>query len=367
MKENKKKILNVVGAMNTGGTETMLMNLYRNIDRDNIQFDFISFDNDKAYYDDEIESLGGRVIRISNPKSIKEIKKIIKENGPYKAVHAHTQFNCGFSMIAAKQCGVGIRISHAHTNLDNNGNIIKDIYSKLMRYIINNYSTKVLACSDDSARCLFGEKAIKDDKYSLFQNLIDYNTIINPNYEEVEQFKKDNDLNNRLVIGHIGTFKESKNQRFLIEIVKNLSDINVKLLLVGDGSMKDELQELVNKYNLNDKVVFAGIRKDINNMLSCMDVFVFPSVFEGLGMVLLEAQASGIPCVVSDAIQPEVDLGLGLINKLSLNDDVQSWINKILEVRSKKILNKDVIIKSFDEKGYSLDKCISRLKQIYEV
>lgn len=363
----KSKILHIVGAMNTGGTETMLMNVYRNIDRDNIQFDFISFDNNKAYYDDEIESLGGRVIRIPNPKSIKEIKKTIKENGPYKAVHAHTQFNCGFSMIAAKQCGVGIRISHAHTNLNNNRNIIKDIYSKLMRYIINNYSTKILACSNNSGKCLFGEKAIKDDKYSLLQNLIDYNTVINPDYEQVEQFKKNYNLNNSLVLGHIGTFKESKNQKFLIEIIKNIKDKDIKLLLVGDGSMRDELQELVNKYNLNDKVVFAGIRKDINNMLNCMDVFVFPSIFEGLGMVLLEAQASGIPCVVSDVIQPEVDLGLGLINKLSLNDNIQSWINKILEVQSKKILDKDLIMKSFDDKGYSLDKCISRLKQIYEV
>lgn len=363
----KSKILHIVGAMNTGGTETMLMNIYRNLDRENIQFDFLSFDNNKSYYDDEIEDLGGKIIRISNPKSIKEIKKIIEENGPYKAVHAHTQFNCGFSMIAAKQCGVDIRVSHAHTNVQNKGSIIKHIYTKLMRYIINNYSTKVLACSNDSGKCLFGEKAIRGDKYSLFRNLIDYNNVINPNHEEVEQFKKDNDLNNNLVIGHIGTFKESKNQKFLIEILKNLRDRNIKLLLVGDGSMKDELQELVSKYNLNDKVVFAGIRKDINNMLSCMDVFVFPSIFEGLGMVLLEAQASGIPCVVSDVIQPEADLGLGLINKLSLNDDIQCWINKILEVQSKKILDKDKIMKSFDEKGYSLDKCISRLKQIYEV
>lgn len=365
----KYKVLHIVGPMNTGGTETMLMNIYRNIDRDKIQFDFLSFSQEEAYYDKEIKALGGKVIKISNPKSIREISNVIKNNGPYKVVHAHTLFNCGFAMIAAKINNIEIRISHAHTNLDDESKVIRRMYVKLMRKIINKYSTKLLACSNAAGCYLFGSKTLNTEKYSYFPNLVDYKKMMTPNKEKVKLFKMNNDLNNNLVIGNIGTLKPSKNQEFLLKIVKILKErhVNVKLIIVGDGELKSRLKELTEEYDIVENVIFTGIRKDINNMLSCMDVFVLPSIYEGLGLVLLEAQASGLPCLVSEAIQKEADLGLNLIEKLNLSDDEILWADKIVELSSKKKLSRYLIEEKFNDKGYSTSKCISRLLEIYEV
>lgn len=365
----KYKVLHIVGSMNTGGTETMLMNIYRKIDRDKIQFDFLDFSQDEAYYDKEIKELGGKVIKISNSKSIREISDVIKNNGPYKVVHAHTLFNCGFAMIAAKINNIDVRISHAHTNLDDESKLTRKVYIKLMRKIINKYSTKLLACSNAAGVYLFGSKTLNTERYSYFPNLVDYERMMKPDEEKVKLFKRDNDLNNSLVLGNIGTLKPSKNQEFLLKIVKILKErhVNVKLIIVGDGELKNRLVELTEKYNIVENVIFTGIRKDINNMLSCMDVFVLPSIYEGLGLVLLEAQASGLPCLVSEAIQEEADLGLNLIEKLNLSDDEILWADKIVELSNKKELSKSLIEETFNDRGYSTSKCISRLLGIYEV
>ena len=194
--------------------------------------------------------------------------------------------------------------------------------------------------------------------------------IIDVNHEDVEKFKIENKLQeDNLIIGHIGTFKESKNQKFLLKIVKVLKERNkdVKLLLVGDGSMRDELETMCKDFDISDKVIFTGTRDDIDVILNSMDVFVFPSTFEGLGLVLLEAQAAGLPCVVSEAIQPEADLQLGLFSKLNLSDGAEVWANKIIEVSDKKETNKQKILDAFDNQGYSTEKCISKLLSIYKI
>lgn len=365
----KYKVLHIVGSMNTGGTETMLMNIYRKIDRDIIQFDFLDFSQEEAYYDKEIKELGGKVIKISNSKSVREISNVIKNNGPYKVVHAHTLFNCGFAMIAAKVNNIDVRISHSHTNLDDESRLVRKIYIKLMRKVINRYSTKLLACSSVAGNYLFGNISLNSDKYSYFPNLVDYESMMKPDRYQVEIFKKNNNLNNCIVIGNIGTLKPSKNQEFLLKIVKVLKErhINVKLIIVGDGELRNRLVEITQKYNIFNDVVFTGVRKDINNMLSCMDVFVLPSIYEGLGLVLLEAQASGLPCLVSEAIQEEADLGLGLVEKLNLSDNEILWADKIVELANKEKINKNIIEKKFNDKGYSTSKCISRLLEVYEV
>lgn len=371
-----EKILHIVGGMGKGGTETMLMNIYKKIDRNKIQFDFLYTTNEETYYDKEIRSLGGNIFRINN-LSILNIRKVrnqiyrcIKQNGPYKVIHAHTLFNCGIAMKAAEKSGVDIRISHAHTTADNEVGLIRKIYISLMRKLILDNSTNLLACSDLAGEYLFGAENIRSDKYTMFPNLISYENIIDVNHEDVEKFKIENKLQkDDLVIGHIGTFKECKNQKFLLKIVKVLKEKNknVKLLLVGDGSMRDELESMCKDLDISDKVIFTGTRDDIDVILNSMDVFVFPSIFEGLGLVLLEAQAAGLPCVVSEAIQPEADLELGLFSKLNLSDGDESWANKIIEVYGKKETDKQKILDAFDKQGYSTEKCISKLLSIYKI
>ena len=191
--------------------------------------------------------------------------------------------------------------------------------------------------------------------------------MLHKSEKEVVKFKEEYNLNDGIVIGHIGTLKEPKNHKFLLEIAKYMTEqnIDVKLLLVGEGSLRKELEDLAKEYNISDMIHIVGIREDINVMLHSMDVFVFPSIFEGLGLVLLEAQAAGLPCIVSEAIQPEADLGLNLFSKLNLSDGVEVWSQYITKSVNKKEDSLEKISLAFEEKEYSKEKCISKLMKIY--
>lgn len=363
------KVLHVVGAMNRAGTETMLMNIYRHLDREKIQFDFLSYGSDEAHYDEEITNLGGKVIRLSKTQSVKEIYYAIKEYGPYDVVHSHTLFHCGIANIAALLAGIKVRISHAHTVLDKDDSLKRKLYMKLMRLIINTFSTNFLACSKESGNYLFGEKSLTSERYFYFPNLIDYSEFLFYPSIEVNQFKVEEGIGNNLVIGHIGRFIEAKNHMFLLEVMKKIikKEPSVKLLLVGDGDLKLYIEEESKKVGLENNIIFVGLRSDIPTMLHTMDVFLFPSLYEGLGLVLLEAQASGVPCIVSEAIQPEADLNLGLFTKISLKDGPDSWSNAILELVGKKEKNSNKITNGFEQSGYSLSLGISKLLKIYQI
>ncbi|WP_198420979.1 glycosyltransferase [Bacillus timonensis] len=210
MVDKPKRILHIVGAMNRAGTETMLMNIYRNIDRKKVQFDFISYSQQDAHYDEEIKSLGGRVIKLSKTQSIKELVHTIKETGPYEAVHSHTLFHCGTANIAAKLAGIKIRIAHAHTTLDHSNSVIRKLYIKTMRNLILKSSTHYLACSNQAGKYLFGEMALSNSNYAFFPNLIDYKNFLEVDTNKVRQFKKETGLEGSKIIGHIGRFIEPK-------------------------------------------------------------------------------------------------------------------------------------------------------------
>ncbi|MCP3761403.1 glycosyltransferase family 1 protein [Domibacillus sp. A3M-37] len=369
------RILHVVGGMDKAGTETMLMNLYRNIDRGRVQFDFVSYYKEDAYYDKEIIELGGKVIKISPPqeigikKSIQELRWVIKKYGPYKAVHAHTLFNCGISVLAARLEGVKIRISHAHTTLDGSSNIIKKIYSILMRAIIRTYSTDLLACSERAGKFLFGKSITQNSKYAYFPNCIDYNKFINFNENTDIQKEKLKINKEHIVIGHIGRFVKAKNHEFILEVLVKLFNDNKEYtaLFVGDGELRGQIEYKAKEYGIHDKIHFLGLRDDIDNMLNITDIFIFPSIYEGLGLVLLEAQASGVPCIVSNAIQPEADVGLGLMHKLDLKDSIENWCDYIKLIKKQKKIDKKSISQAFTQSGYSIKSGVNKLMQIYRI
>ena len=353
-----EKILHVVGGMYKAGTETMLMNIYRKIDRSKVQFDFLYFTDEETYYDDEILNLGGKIIRTNSIKntgifnSIKEIKDIILNNGPYKAIHAHTLFNCGIVMTAAKKAGIEIRVSHAHTTADDESSLVRKIYVYIMRKLILHNSTVLLSCSDLAAKYLYGDSILSSKKHISFPNLIDYETILNTKIEDINNFKLENSIKeDEIVIGHIGSLKKIKNQQYILHIVKYMK----------------ELEQLAYSLDINNEVILTGVRDDINVILKCFDIFVFPSIFEGLGLVLLEAQSAGLPCIVSEAIQPEADLGLGLFTRLNLSDGVEVWAKNITENFKYKETDKKKIIDAIDRNGYSVEKCISKLLSIYKI
>lgn len=369
----KIKILHVVGGMNVGGTETMLMNLYRKLNT-NVQFDFISYYDKDAYYDDEIKRLGGQVIKIDSPnkigmiKSIKNLCEVIKENGPYNAVHAHTLFNCGVAMIAARLSGIKVRVSHAHTNLDNTKNIIRKIYIWCMRRTINLFSTDCIACSESAGKYLFGESITLSKKYKLLPNYVDYKKYLNcSDTKSVRQELgiKDDDI----VVGHIGRFVEAKNHKFLLEVVSEMINLNnkVKLILTGDGELRKEIESYAEELGIKENVYFLGIRKDIDKILNNLDIFIFPSIYEGLGLVMIEAQSAGIPCLVSEAIQKEADLDIGLVKQINLNDKKELWIKEAFELIENKNKNKKQILSAIKNKGYDLDNIINKLLEIYKL
>ncbi|MGM8364851.1 glycosyltransferase family 1 protein [Virgibacillus sp. W0181] len=370
MDNKKKKILHVTGAMNTGGTETLLMNIFKNVDSKQVQFDFVSYSEEEAFYDKEIQKLGGTVFHLKKTNSIKELYDLLKHEGPYDAVHAHTLFHCGIAVIAACLARVKIRVSHAHTTADCDTGILRRSYTLLMRLIICLFSTHLLACSRAAGFYLFGKRGIRKTTFAYFPNVIDYQTMMEDvPLAKTRKFNIEAGLGTSVVIGHIGRFIAAKNQLFLLEVMKCLiqRDPSIKLLFVGDGELKEQVKQKVNEEKLTDHVRFLGLRRDISTVLQRLDVFVFPSIYEGLGLVLLEAQACGVPCVTSEAIQPEADIGLGLVKQLSLKEEPAVWAETILESVSKKEKKRQKIVNHFENAGYSLTGGINSLMRLYQI
>lgn len=372
MSKKNHKVLQVVGGMDVGGTESMIMNLYRQIHKD-IRFDFISYYNRDGYYDKEIIDLGGKIIRTKSPteigqiKAIKDLYKIIKE-GRYDIVHAHTLFNCGIAMIAAKLAGAKIRISHSHTNLDVGNSIVKKFYFTIMRILIIVFSTNYIACSNSAGKYLFGKNIIKNNKYKVLPNYVDYTKFLkfHNNIDLIRKLKlNDGDI----IVGHIGRFVDAKNHNFLIEIANKIinKDNRIKFILVGDGPLKEEIEKKVIKLGIGDNVFLLGIRKDVELILNTCDIFIFPSIYEGLGLVMLEAQACGLPCLVSEAIQPEADLGIGLVKQIKLDDGIDKWVDEVLNLIGKKNNNKETIEEAFKANGYEIEDIVNTLLDVYKI
>ena len=318
------RILHVLQRMEAGGTQALLMNLYRNIDRSKVQFDFLVEYPNKYFYDDEIISLGGKVyysnVRIDKKvfKFEKLLKRILKEND-YSIIHMHTYSIGYFVLKTAKKCGVPIRIAHSHNN-----QTVKDklyLLKLFMQKIYTKYATDLFACSEEAGRYLF-----KNKNFTVLNNSIDSQKFIfseNTRNKKREELK----LTNEFLIGHIGRLHPQKNHFFLIKLFYEYkkSNNNSKLLLIGDGPLEDDIKELIKKYKIQDSVIMLKNRSDVNELLMAMDVFVLPSIFEGLGIVAIEAQAAGTPCVTSNKL-PKESVVSPICVQLDLNDDINLWI-----------------------------------------
>lgn len=366
-----KKILHLIGGMNVGGTETMLMNIYRNIHKD-IEFHFISYLENEGYYDKEIERLGGKIIKLKDPnkvgiiKSIRDMVHVIKKNGPYNVFHGHTMYNCGIGIIAAYLAGIKVRISHSHTTLISNKGVFKKIYNFLMRICITIFSTSYLACSEEAGINLFGKSLVKKNKIEIMPNYIEYREILDA---EEGEFRKKEGLENKIIVGHIGRLVKEKNHLFFLEVLEKMVKKNKDIIgvIVGEGPLASEIEESIKRRSLEKNIVKLGIRNDTKEILKDLDLLLFPSTYEGLGMVLLEAQAAGVPILASLAIQPEADLGIGLLNKESLNTEVDQWVDKGEELIGRKINDKELILKSFKDNGYEIEDIINNLEKIYKI
>lgn len=358
------RILHVVVNMNRGGAETLIMNLYRHIDRSKVQFDFLTCK--PGAFDKEIMEMGGVVHRIPYVTDVGHFKytrllgDFFKLN-PYHIVHSHMDKMSGAVLRNAKKYGVPVRLAHSH-NTESEGNSIIRLYKWWNGMNIGRSATKFIACSTDAAEWLFHRKAAKAQ--------IVKNGIV------PSQFTYSNETRTRIrgelglaehsfVIGHVGRFAKQKNHEFLIELFAEYEQLNkdAALVMLGDGPIRTEMESKAKELGLARKAKFLGVRQDVEEVMQAFDVFVFPSRHEGLPVTLIEAQGSGLTCIISDAITKEVDLGLGLIDFLPLHDQ-RIWLNRL--VKSQKDINKrGKNHEAFINKGYDITKTAAEIESMY--
>jgi len=303
------RVLHIVTIMNRAGLETMLMNYYRNIDREKVQFDFLVHRKQKGDYDDEIETLGGRIYHIQ-PVSLFRPRKYFKaaleffnsHKVGYKIVHSHLDALSAFPLNAAKHSGVPIRIAHSHTNSFDKD--IKYPVRMILKWFIRFYANYYAGCSVSAIRFMFGN--VKEP--IVINNAIN---IASYKFNETKRHKTRHQMGigkNTRVFGHVGRFSYPKNHEYLITVFSRILNIipDSYLLLVGDGNLRPTIEKMVDRIGISDHVLFAGIRSDVPDMMLAMDAFLMPSRYEGVPVVAVEAQSSGLPCLLSGTVTRDV-------------------------------------------------------------
>jgi glycosyltransferase involved in cell wall biosynthesis len=354
-----KRILQVVGIMNTGGIETWLMNVLRNIDRTKIQFDFVVHTNKKGYYDDEIKKLGCKIFQVPrfniiNIYQYKKRWKALLKNSNYHIIHTHIRSIAPIFLKIAKEYNF-TTIAHAHST--SNGTWNHALIRNFFQRNINKHTDIRLACSKEAGNWLF-----KSEDYRIIKNAINSSLYIF-NEKTRNQYRKSFNIEDSIVIGHVGRFIYAKNHDFLIDIFARLYKQNNKfrMVLVGDGKMKYDIEKKVKILGLENKIIFTGIRSDIPQLLQMMDLFLFPSYFEGLPISLIEAQAAGLQCFISDTISKESIL-TNYVYPISLNAPIDVWINMIMNNLNYKRENTSSYIKN---NGYDIKTIIKELEDLY--
>ncbi len=322
------RVLHVVVNMNRGGAETLIMNIYRNIDRSKVQFDFLVHKAEGAY-EEEIEKLGGTIYHIPYVTDVghfgykQELRKFFEKNYDYKIVHAHMDSMSGLVLKAAKEAGIPVRISHSH-NTRNEGSMVANIYKNYIKTKINGSATNFMACSEDAAQWLFGKRASQTLK---IKNAID---AIRFKYDENIRKRKRTELGidkDAYIIGHVGRLCPQKNHTYLLDIFQYFKNINknAMLLMVGQGPLRHEMEEKAKLLDIESSVIFLGDRGDTAELYQAMDILLFPSLHEGVPLAVIEAQAAGLRCVVSEAVPYCADIGANLVSYLRLEDSAEGW------------------------------------------
>ncbi len=353
--DNPIRILHVLGRLDRGGAETMVMNIYRNIDRSKVQFDFVIHSSDECDYSSEIRDLGGKIHTIARYTGKnhfaykKSWNEFFKQNANYKIVHGHMRSTASLYLGIARKHGV-TTIAHSHNTSSGQG--ISAVVKNILQYNIKNNSDYFFACSQMAGEWLFGKEVCKADNFHIIKNAIDTRQYVFSEKSR-NKIRKEFDIEGKFVIGHIGRFHEQKNHEFLLKVFESLCKFHddAVLLLCGDGTLKDSIEQSAHMSDLNNKVIFTGVRSDIPELLQAMDVFVFPSQYEGLGIVLIEAQAAGLHCLASDTVPKEAFI-TDNVEAMSLKESQESWAIKVLDFATcyeRKNLS-DIIIES----GYDI-------------
>ena len=360
------RVLNLFTIMNRGGAETMVMNYYRKINREKVQFDFLVHREEEGAYEQEIKELGGRIYRMPPmyPQNFslykKKIREFFEEHKEYKIIHSHMSELGYFALREAARQEIPVRICHAH-NAPHGFEwkmIVRNYFKKRMMP----YLTHMFMCGKESGDWLFGKE--NEDKFIQLNNAINAERFrYDRNIEN--NIRKKLNLEDKLIIGHVGRFTREKNHKFMLDILKEIKKIksNSVLIFVGNGELEDEIKNKARKMGIANEIRFLGVRSDVKYLMQAMDIFLFPSFYEGLGIVLIEAQALGLESVVSENIPDEAFI-TDLVHKVSLEKDASYWAKKIIDIYNNKKNRKgrqEDIVKA----GYDIVNTTKFLEEFY--
>lgn len=356
------RVLQVFAALDSGGVANFVMNTYRRIDREKIQYDFALTAGEKSLMDDEAENLGARLFYFDTGKSIEDnLREILKNEGPFEAVHSHVFFYSGLVLRTAKKCGVPVRIAHAHNaHTGESASLPRKAYEAGMRYLIRKNATVMMGCSEKACRYVFGENCMNDSRTMVMPDGIDCGRFAF-NEEVRKKVRTEYGLEDKFVVGHVGHFNPAKNHEKIISVFAETAKQreNAALLLVGDGELENGVRARAEELGLSGKVIFAGAHRDVENMYQAMDVFLFPSRYEGFGMAMIEAQANGLACVASDVVPQDTNAD-GRAVYLPLEEDDEVWADALLDAPVRSAESADAV-----ELHFGIDCTTKTLEEIY--
>lgn len=369
---DRVRVLQVFGSLGLGGAESRMMDIYRATRGGRVDFDFIDTHGEDEYFAPEIVSLGGRIFRAPDPAGLGVWAHLVwlvrvLRAGDYHAVHAHTSYHGGVVAFAGFLAGTPVRIVHARTSGSSRGRSLKTRASVAVgRLLIAAFATHRLALSSSAAQFVFGRR---ESRVKLLPNPFVLEPYLSPQCDLQAEFRREYGLENApLVVGQVGRFHAVKNHRFSMQVFGELRREvpEARLVLVGDGALRRESELEASALGIQDGVVFVGVSEDVAEWLSIFDVVVHPSHFEGFGGAVLEAQAAGVPCVVSEGLPAAVDVGLGLVTFLSLAAGAARWKEVILSRRGALRPSVEARADAFERRGLSVATVARELLGIYE-
>jgi glycosyltransferase involved in cell wall biosynthesis len=365
------RVLHVLGAMNRGGVETWLMHVLRRIDRERFAMDFLVHTAEPAAYDAEVLALGSRILRCSHPhdpvRYRKRFLEIAERCGPFAVVHSHVHHYSGYVLWLARAAKVPVRISHSHNDtesLNREATLLRKAYLMASRKLISANCTHALAASGPAALALFGPRWQTDPRVRVLYYGVDLDAFRLPADRSAVRaefgFRADD-----IVFGHVGRFDPQKNHTFLAEIAIEIlkREANARFLLVGDGPLRSSIEQQFQRAGILGSAVFTGSRSDVPRlMLGAMDEFLFPSLYEGLGLVLIEAQAANLPAIVSDRVPSEAIVVPGLVRCVSLNQPAATWAEAALHHRECRASN---ALATVERSPFNITASVEALTRVY--
>ena len=359
------RVLQIIGLACGGGVESVVLNYYRNIDKDKVQFDFVVHKHPLKSFVDEAEKYGGRIYEVTAyTKNIfaftYEIYKIIKK-GHYDIVHSNMNSLSVFPLFAAWLAGSRVRILHNHTT-DTKAEGFRTLIKRALRPFAKMFANKYWACSKLAAEWMYGKQAVNSGNVTIINNAIDLDKFAF-SQEKRDALRKELGLDGKFVVGHVGRFMKQKNHEFLIDIFAEVAKQkeNAVLLLIGEGSLMESIRKKVSELHLENKVLFLGVRNDVADLYNVMDVFALPSFYEGLPVVGVEVQANGLPFLCSDQVTREILIS-DSIKLIPLNDGAEKWAEEILSVKRGPFAK---TLKSMQESGFDIVNEARNLEKMY--